>query len=63
METGQVTIMAPTVRTYKANRIVVQDERYIGPIDNLAIWYYMNINADAQNLDYFYSWKLASNYT
>jgi len=53
METGQVTIMAPTVRTYKANRIVVQDERYTGPIDNLAIWYYMNINADAQNLIIF----------
>uniref|UniRef100_A0A6C0C6N2 Uncharacterized protein n=1 Tax=viral metagenome TaxID=1070528 RepID=A0A6C0C6N2_9ZZZZ len=54
METGQVTIMMPEVKTFRVRRVVVQDLSYTGDdVDRLALWYYLNINPDAENLIIF----------
>ena len=54
METGQVTIMMPEVRTYKVSRIEIQDEKYVETdVDKLALWYYINVNPNAKKLIIF----------
>jgi hypothetical protein len=54
METGQVTIMMPEVKTFRVRRVELHNQRYTGgDVDRLALWYYMNINPDADNLIIF----------
>ena len=54
METGRVTIMMPQVKTFRVRRVVVQNQRYTGrDVDRLALWYYLNVNPNADNLIIF----------